>query len=325
MPTERIAAFPATISRPPALRRDIVVFSTAGSLVLWWRFRASRRTTSDGRPLSGRCALWRLSRYGRSTRRFWNATLGAPGCCCVIRCTAMILARDRFRFRDRVHRHFVALSQSNKDDVMRLWGARRANQRHPQRRRPRPISPLGHSSAERARSCRCRKKRSVAIFVGHEFERKGLRVVLEALRLLDRRGARALSHCGWRRLAMRGSRPNSTIPPTFIQVHRPSSGYRALTMPRPTRSNARVFRYFAARRPRGARQRSAHSDDAGWRCTRIPARWPQRLVPHGQIRRFRREARAADHGSHSAGQMSSRARASVADRGGTRLRGNSSP
>ncbi len=188
IPTDRSA------SRRPFLDllrfwRDIVVFSTAGSLVLWWRFRARRRpprtvVLCQVDALYGDLFVVRslhkafLERHPRRTRMLLRNPLHF-----------LILARDHIRFRHRVHRHFVALSQSNKDDVMRLYGVPAGQI---------SVIPNGvdlerfHPSDTFRQEVRAQLslpgEAPVAIFVGHEFERKGLRVVLEALRLLARRG-----------------------------------------------------------------------------------------------------------------------------------------
>jgi UDP-glucose:(heptosyl)LPS alpha-1,3-glucosyltransferase len=86
------------------------------------------------------------------------------------------------RFRWNVHRHIIALSATNKDEIRRLYGV-------PDDRIT--VIPNGvdldrfQPSAEARRDVRRELSigddEFVAIFVGHEFERKGLRVVLEAL------------------------------------------------------------------------------------------------------------------------------------------------
>jgi UDP-glucose:(heptosyl)LPS alpha-1,3-glucosyltransferase len=102
-----------------------------------------------------------------------------------------VLARDHVRFRWNVHRHIIALSGPNKDEIMRLYGV-------PDDRIT--VIPNGvdldrfQPSAEARRDVRRELSigddEFVAIFVGHEFERKGLRVVLEALASLLARQVR---------------------------------------------------------------------------------------------------------------------------------------
>jgi UDP-glucose:(heptosyl)LPS alpha-1,3-glucosyltransferase len=170
--------------------RDVVLFSAVGSIVLWWKFGGRRR----GRPVVI-CQVDAL--YGdlfvvrslhkafleRHPLRRWML-LRNP-------LHAFVLARDHMRFRWNVHRHVVALSQRNKEEIIRLYGVRDdritviPNGVDLERFRP---SPESRCSVRRTLSLR--DDELVAIFVGHEFERKGLRVVLEALRLLAGRSVR---------------------------------------------------------------------------------------------------------------------------------------
>ncbi len=169
--------------------RDIVVFSTVGSAVLWWKFRGRRPeggtvVICHVDALYGDLFVVRslhkgfLKQHPSRTRMLLRNPLHA-----------FVLARDAIRFRRSVHRHLIALSEMNKDEVIRLYGTsadritvipngvdlERFQPSESARREVRDaLSILGDAF--------------VAVFVGHEFERKGLRVVLEALRLLANRG-----------------------------------------------------------------------------------------------------------------------------------------
>jgi UDP-glucose:(heptosyl)LPS alpha-1,3-glucosyltransferase len=166
--------------------RDIVVFSTAGSLALWWRFR--RR----GPRTVVICQVDAL--YGDLfvVRSLHKAFLERHPARRVMMLRnplhAFVLLRDRIRFTLGIHRHFVALSQGNKDDIVRLYGvpASRitviANGVDLDRFQP---SADARQSVRRLLSLP--PDGLVAIFVGHEFERKGLTFVLDALAQLARR------------------------------------------------------------------------------------------------------------------------------------------
>lgn len=102
---------------------------------------------------------------------------------------AFVLVRDFIRFKSRLHKHFVALSEANKRQLIELYdvaperitvipnGVDLGRFRPDPRARQEVRGELGIGDGDR-----------VAIFAGHEFERKGLRVVLEALRLARKRG-----------------------------------------------------------------------------------------------------------------------------------------
>ena len=102
---------------------------------------------------------------------------------------AMVLLRDWIRFRCRVHRHIVALSEANKREVVRLYGVD-----------PGSIAvipngvDLDRFKPDAAARAAVRRELSwpsdvlVGVFVGHEFERKGLDVALAAIRGLSHSG-----------------------------------------------------------------------------------------------------------------------------------------
>lgn len=179
-------------SRRAALCRfwyGIVVFSTIGSMALWWKFRPARRRAGtvvlcQVDALYGDIFVVRSLHKGfleRHPSRMWML-LRNP-------LHALVLARDAIRFRGAVHRHFVALSESNKNEVIRLYGVAAdritviPNGVDLDRFRPRPAA-----RQEIRRTLGLADDDLAAIFVGHELERKGLRVLLEALRLLNRDG-----------------------------------------------------------------------------------------------------------------------------------------
>jgi UDP-glucose:(heptosyl)LPS alpha-1,3-glucosyltransferase len=166
--------------------RDVVVFSTAGSLLLWWRYRRRDARTvvvCQVDALYGDLFVVRslhkafLERHPSRTAMLLRNPLHA-----------LVLLRDHIRFTRGVHRHFVALSQGNKDDLVRLYGVPESqvsvipNGVDLERFQPSPSA-----RDEVRRSLALAPHSIVAIFVGHEFERKGLRPVLEAIRILARR------------------------------------------------------------------------------------------------------------------------------------------
>jgi glycosyltransferase involved in cell wall biosynthesis len=169
--------------------RDIVVFSTLGSAVLWWRFR--RHTPEDGTVVI--CHVDAL--YGdlfvvRSLHKgFLQQHPSRTAMLIRNPLHALVLARDAIRFRRGVHRHVIALSEKNKQEVISLYGTP-AEQIS--------VIPNGvdltrfQPSEVARRDVRARLSLPddafAAVFVGHEFERKGLGAVLEAVRLLAGRG-----------------------------------------------------------------------------------------------------------------------------------------
>lgn len=167
----------------------IVVFSTIGSVALWWKFRPARRrpgtvVVCQVDALYGDIFVIRSLHKGfleRHPSRTWML-LRNP-------LHALVLARDAIRFRGAVHKHFVALSQSNKNEVVRLYGMA------PERITVIPngvdldrFRPSPAAREEIRRTLGLADDDLVAIFVGHELERKGLRVLLEALRFLNQDG-----------------------------------------------------------------------------------------------------------------------------------------
>jgi UDP-glucose:(heptosyl)LPS alpha-1,3-glucosyltransferase len=169
--------------------RDIVLFSVAGSLVLWWKFGGRRR---DPRTivlchvdaLFGDIFVVRslhkafLEHHPFRTRMLLRNPLHA-----------LVLARDRIRFRWGIHRHLVALSQGNKDELVRLYNVPSEKiSVIPNGVDLDRFQPSGVHRQNVRLELALPDDGVVAIFVGHEFERKGLRVVLEALRLLNERG-----------------------------------------------------------------------------------------------------------------------------------------
>jgi UDP-glucose:(heptosyl)LPS alpha-1,3-glucosyltransferase len=164
--------------------RDVVWFSVFGTMTLWWRFRRPPRPGTvvicQVDALYGDVFVVRslhkafLERH--PSRRLMLARNPLH---------AFVLARDYVRFKWMVHRHLVALSSSNRDDLMRLYGlsADRITV-IPNGVDLERFRPSSASRAEVRQEWSIDDTAFVAIFVGHEFERKGLRVVLEALALL---------------------------------------------------------------------------------------------------------------------------------------------
>jgi UDP-glucose:(heptosyl)LPS alpha-1,3-glucosyltransferase len=169
--------------------RDVVVFSVAGSAVLWWRYR--RR----GPGTVVICQVDAL--YGdvfvvRSLHKAFLEQHPSRGWMLLRNPLHLfVLARDHVRFRWNVHRRIVALSVRNRDEIVRLYGV------PPERI---VVIPNGvdldrfRASSDARRDVRqalgLDEGAFVAIFVGHEFERKGLRVVLDAISTLADRSVR---------------------------------------------------------------------------------------------------------------------------------------
>ena len=162
--------------------RDVLLFSTLGSLQLWWWFRRRRdhRTVvlCHVDALFGDLFAVRSLHKGflETHPQRWRMLLRNP-------LHAFVLTRDALRFRWPTHRHFVALSERNKAEIIRLYDVPESmitvipNGVDLQRFRP------SRSSRHSVRSALSLPTEAlVGIFVGHEFRRKGLRVVLEALR-----------------------------------------------------------------------------------------------------------------------------------------------
>lgn len=99
---------------------------------------------------------------------------------------SFVLLRDFLRFRGPFHRHFVALSQPNKEEIIHHYGVAEEqitvipNGVDLERFRPDPTAR--HQVRE---ELGLHQDGLVAIFAGHEFERKGLRFVLQALSKVD--------------------------------------------------------------------------------------------------------------------------------------------
>ena len=168
--------------------RDVVLFSTLGSVMLWWRFHARKdyRTIvlCHVDAVYGDLFAVRSLHKGFLERHpdRWRMLLRNP-------LHAFVLARDAIRFREPTHQHLVALSERNKAEVMRLYDVPA---------RSISVIPNGVDLGRFQPSASHRKTireafslpndTLVGIFAGHEFERKGLRVVLEAVRRLAARG-----------------------------------------------------------------------------------------------------------------------------------------
>lgn len=170
--------------------RDIVVFSSVGSIVLWWKF--GRRPRPDTAVVCHVDALYGdvfvirslhkgfLERHPERKRMLFRNPLHL-----------FVLARDHVRFRWNVHERLIALSEANKADVMRLYGV-------PGERItviPNGVDldrfrPSASARSDVRRELGIGDGEFVAVFVGHEFERKGLRVVLQAMTLLAARDVR---------------------------------------------------------------------------------------------------------------------------------------
>jgi UDP-glucose:(heptosyl)LPS alpha-1,3-glucosyltransferase len=163
--------------------RDVVLFSLVGSAVLWWRFgwrpRPPRTTVlCHVDALYGDVFVVRSLHKAfveRHPSRRWML-LRNP-------LHALVLARDSIRFRWGVHDRIVALSERNKADVVRLYGV------PPARIAVIPngvdlerFRPSAAARAEVRQALSIPDDSLAVIFVGHEFARKGLKVVLEALR-----------------------------------------------------------------------------------------------------------------------------------------------
>lgn len=92
--------------------------------------------------------------------------------------------RDRIRYRGRAHRVVVALSRAEADDLVRTYGRVRARleviPNGVDLDRFRPPSPAERTAA-RARLGLGEEER-VALFIGHEFDRKGLSFAIRGLR-----------------------------------------------------------------------------------------------------------------------------------------------
>jgi glycosyltransferase involved in cell wall biosynthesis len=169
--------------------RDVFVYSTLGSVVAWWKYRRRKPDTvvvCQVDAVYGDIFVVRSLHKAflkRQANRHWML-LRNP-------LHTFVLMRDFVRFKSHIHRHFVALSEPNKQEIVEHYGV------DPQRI---TVIPNG---VDMKRFRPCDKSRAgvrgelgltdsdlVGIFAGHEFERKGLPAVLEAWRLLREQGHR---------------------------------------------------------------------------------------------------------------------------------------
>lgn len=159
--------------------RDIFVFSVLGSLALWWRYRrGGPDVICQVDALFGRLHVVRAVHKGfllRHPARLWMLLRNPMHW--------FVLLRDFIRYRWGVHEHLVALSEPNKQELIDLYGVEPEkitvipNGVDLSRFRPDP-----EARAQVRRELELESQGLVGIFVGHEFERKGLGVVLEAVR-----------------------------------------------------------------------------------------------------------------------------------------------
>ncbi len=167
------------------LWRDIVWFSTLGSLLAWWKWRRHRPPQTvvicQVDALFGDLFVVRSLHKGfleRQPSRRWMM-LRNP-------LHSFVLLRDYLRFRGPFHRHFVALSEPNKEEIIQHYGV-------PEERItviPNGVDlgrfkPDPEAREEIRHQLGLSEDRLVAIFAGHEFERKGLRYVLQAMLKVD--------------------------------------------------------------------------------------------------------------------------------------------
>lgn len=166
---------------------EIFLFSTLGTLLLAWRYRRRSPETvvvCQVDALYGDIFVVRSLHKAflqRRPDRHWML-LRNP-------LHAFVLARDWLRFKTSIHRHFVTLSENNKAELIELYQVP-----------PQKISVIPNGvDLQRFRPCPQRRRairqqfplapqHPVVLFVGHEFERKGLQVLLQGLRLLLQQG-----------------------------------------------------------------------------------------------------------------------------------------
>ncbi len=171
----------AEFARTWRLWRDILLFSSVGSIVLWWRYR---RPGLRERPIVvthvdamvGDVFVVRAIHPSFLRRRgYWKSVLSNP-------LHLLILTRDRIRYGLGLHRRVVALSERNAADLENDYGIPRGrldvipNGVDCSRFRP---DPLARSRVREELSLA--DETPVACFVGNEFERKGLDLALEGL------------------------------------------------------------------------------------------------------------------------------------------------
>ena len=167
--------------------RDIVVYSSVGSLIAWWRYRRRSFGTTvicQVDAVYGDIFVVRSLHKAflkRQPNRHWMM-LRNP-------LHTFVLLRDHIRFKSRIHRHFVALSQPNKDEIVEQYGV---DPEHitviPNGVDMERFKPDLMSRREVRAELGLSESELVAIFAGHEFERKGLPVVLDSFRLLQAQG-----------------------------------------------------------------------------------------------------------------------------------------
>lgn len=167
--------------------RDIVVYSTLGSLVAWWRYRRRSSNTvvvCQVDAVFGDVFVVR-SLHKAFLERQPNRRL------MMLRNPLhwFVLLRDFVRFKSQIHRHFVALSEPNKQEIIDHYGVE-PNQitvipNGVDMERFRPNDRARH---EVRRELGLSTDDVVGIFAGHEFERKGLSYALHAYRTLNRQG-----------------------------------------------------------------------------------------------------------------------------------------
>jgi UDP-glucose:(heptosyl)LPS alpha-1,3-glucosyltransferase len=99
-----------------------------------------------------------------------------------------ILVREELRHRLRVHRHIVTLSSRDTEDIVRLYPASRGRvTQFANGVRVERFAGVAAHRREIRRRAGLGEDDVVLLFVGHEFDRKGLSPTMEALRRLDRR------------------------------------------------------------------------------------------------------------------------------------------
>lgn len=171
--------------------RDIVVYSLWGSMIAWWKYR---RRPDDTVVICQVDAVYgdifvvrslHKAFLQRQPNRRWMM-LRNP-------LHSLVLIRDYVRFKSRVHRHFVALSEPNKEELVEQYGV------DPDRITVIPngvdmerFKPNPESRHEVRKELGIPENELVGIFAGHEFERKGLPLVLDSLRLLKKKSVRLL-------------------------------------------------------------------------------------------------------------------------------------
>jgi len=171
-----------------ALWRDILVFSFAGGMLLWWRH--GRRRDPGTVVLCHADVLYGDVFVVRSLHKaYLQRSGGIARNCARNPLHALVLLRDAIRFRCGVHRHIVALSEKGAAEVESLYAVARSRI---------SVIPNGVDCERFQPSAAARRaQRSalgiddeafVLLFAANEFDRKGLAFVVAALRLLAERG-----------------------------------------------------------------------------------------------------------------------------------------